>query len=92
MKTYITKRKDGKYTIVKETTFQSIVSDMAYLAVIVGSITMAILFNRIVGKSFLIDFFAVLTIILWFAMSVKRVKHKTINKDELMKELDEQLK
>ena len=92
MKTYITKRKDGKYTIVKETTFQSIVSDMTSLAVIVISIGMAILFNRIIGKSFLIDFFAVLIIILWFAMSVKRVKHKTISKDELIKELDEQLK
>ena len=65
---------------------------MASLAVIVISIAMTILFNRIVGKYFLIDFFEVLIIILWFAISVKRVKHKTINKDELMKELDEQLK
>ena len=66
MKTYITKRKDGKYTIVKETTFQSVVSDMASLAVIVGTMTIAIVFSKVIGKSLLIDLFTILAIVLLF--------------------------
>ena len=92
MKTFITKRKGGKYTIIQETTLQSIASDMASLAVIIGIMTMAIIFSKVIGKSFLIDLFAILAIVLWFIMKVSKVKSKTITKEELINELEEELK
>lgn len=92
MKTFITKRKDGKYTIIQETTLQSVASDIATLAVIIGTMTIAIVFSKVIGKSLLIDLFTILAISLWFIMEVNKVNSKTITKEELINELEDKLK
>lgn len=92
MKTFITKCKDGKYTIIQETTLQSVASDIATLAVIIGTMTIAIVFSKVIGKSLLIDLFTILAISLWFIMEVNKVNSKTITKEELINELEDKLK
>lgn len=87
--TTIKKCKNGNYKVINETTIQSIARDTATLAVFIGVITMDILFSMLIGKSILIDLLAVAMIILWFFMSLSKIKSKTISKEELIKELKE---
>ena len=63
---YITDMRHGSYIIHKETTIQSILSDLATALVLVVAIGLNILFSLLVAHSFIIDVITLVVIITYF--------------------------
>ena len=75
MKYYINwRRVDGAVVVYAETTLQSVVNDLLSCLVIVVVVGMDILFSRYVGRSFIIDLFAVGMILIFMLSLANRIK------------------
>ena len=86
MKLYIFK--NGNLYVRKETTTQSVISDLFTYGYTVVVFACGIAFNILVGNSFLINFAIVALITLWFLGNFGKQK-KEVSKDELKQIIEE---
>ena len=88
MKVLIYKHNPKMFRVVKETTKQSILTDFATILVIAVIFGAVIAFNLLIGRSWILEIFAVTVIFLWFySQSLK--KRTEMTKDELKKMIDD---
>lgn len=92
MKVVIKKTTNGLYRITKETTLESIITDAMTILVIVVLVVGNIVISSRFGNSFILNLFTVLILSLWFIGGVSRARSKDMTKEDLIKELEEQIK
>ena len=92
MKVVIKKTTKGLYRVTKETTLESIITDAMTMLVIVVLVVGNIAISSRFGNSFILNLFTVLILTLWFIGGIGRAKSKDMTKEELIKELEEQIK
>ena len=92
MKVVIIKTTKGLYRITKETTLESIITDTMTMLVIAVLVVGNIAISSRFGNSFILNLFTVLILALWFRGGIGRVRAKDMTKEDLIKELEEQIK
>ena len=91
MKIFISKTSRNSFLITKETTKQSILSDLFTILVIVISIGLDIVFSIFVTHSFVIDIFAVGMILLWLIAKGRDATKEAKTKEEVVEILNAEL-
>jgi maleate cis-trans isomerase len=86
MKLYIFK--NGNLAVMKETTTQSILSDLATYGFFIILFACGIAFELLVGRSWIIEFAIALLMFLWISGN-SRKKTKEVTKEELKKIIDQ---
>ena len=86
MRFYIKNMGNGSFVIHKETTFQSIISDLLTTIVLIVAVGLDIVFSLMVTHSFIIDIIALIVVFTYFYSASKR--KKKISKDELIELLN----
>ena len=87
MRYYIKKLSADTLVVYKETTTQSILSDLLTIIVLVVAIGLDIIFSLMVTHSFVIDVLVVSFILLYF-FGVGNKKKEEFKKEEILKEIE----
>ena len=87
MRIYIKKLDDKTFMVLKETTFQSILSDVLTIFVLIVAFACDIAFSLLVTHSFLFDLLVFAMIILYMSASLKNRK-KEFTKEELIEKIN----